>query len=522
MCNFNHIAKLTEYLFKKEPDVCVNYIIYYNLLYKFAQHIEFPCVQEFFLTIFNCAHTNNRITDNAMIKTLKYCRIVHFFSDLAQAILTGPKGLDIKKCEADYKPNGVESLIHGSMNISDLQALFSEKPISYRASPRDALLEDELNGYNLDIDNLYSTLDSKRKIDKQTLTIQKSFEKKFIPKSIMNKYYSLRQKYIQNERILGDLQDDDLTKTKDSFNQNNDMKGTSYTGSFKRLNDSTDLGKPQLGRGKTSVLLQTKKTRDSLLSESGQIPRGYVMSNASDSVNSLQMNDKSIRPSSKQKNSFERLKTSESKRDPLRSTFDPRRADNFRNLKTKMTTDPSEDYGSPSLPQISNANRSNQTFGSRQHLEMRRAVKDIYYNPAPERMTLSKEYLTDVMSFEEAKVLNVLYPITNITRIENDVDKEAKNPDFSANCIRGNEGLSVPLCNLLESLIRKVLFTPVQNSFEKKNSFTKEDNGKKFRSELKKKLGYLDVDYAPFWKAIFYENSKFFELMLKVKNWRVK
>jgi len=55
ICNFNHLAKICEYFFRKEPGLCINFIIHYNFPFRLIQNAEFEYVHHLLLILFNCS-----------------------------------------------------------------------------------------------------------------------------------------------------------------------------------------------------------------------------------------------------------------------------------------------------------------------------------------------------------------------------------------------------------------------------------------------------------------------------------
>jgi len=507
MCNFNHIAKVTEFLLTKESEVCVNYLIYYNLLYKFAQNIEFPYVQHFFLTLFNCSNdSTSRITEQAFLKISKYCEIVSFWSDTAKAILYGPLGFDSHKFHFDYKPNGIEALINGAIKPSDLEMLFGDSAPSTKAVNHDPLLENELNGFNLDIDALYTTVVSnKKKNNGQKSKVINDYENVPTPsKEIIQRYASLREKYKSTlGSSLADVKETDEKESQPSSNRN-------FRGDVKRISEKSET---RLGTvpndSRRNIAYQSKKNE--VLSN----PKSFIVKTIPDyrTFVPTKTTTKFFRPSTQQG-------ATDGKRSISKQMLDPLRTDGFRSIKTANAR--SEDFGMNSLQQIRDQNMSvtSKQATSKQHLEVRRFFRE---TSKPEIITLATEYYNDGMTTEDAQMLNILYPLTCTNRIQTEVDKEARKPDFQIPNIKSNDIFSVPACELLDNLFRKALSTTIHDIDETSESEeTMENRGKKLRHEMKKKLARPDGDYSSFWTAIFCSNSKLFSFLLKNYLFKIK
>ncbi len=494
-CNYNHIAQVTEYFLIKEADVCVNYLLYYNLLYKLAQNLEFPYVQHFFLTLFNCSYSPNHIAQDSFYKINKYCEILSFFEDLSQAILIGPKGFDKEKFEMKFKPPGIDSLINGAIKLSDLDMLFGENGTTVQDNNRNSFLEDELDGVNLDIDNLHPILSSKTPYEKKIPSITFKDTPKPISDTVIAKYPSLREKY--------------PPKTESSVNEILVTDG--------RENDITPTSK---GKNKLTVLPpifgQPKVNVDSRGSQ------GYGQRTILPSPNASNLSNQSLQSSQSKKllgirpgtSLVEKLPTEENKKEITKLSYEPSRTDGFVSKSVKEFSNISKDRGSTAIHQkrVSGLGGGSRQDSSRQGYTPRKS-KD---NPTkPERITLASALMNDAMTVEDAEVLNALYPISNEGRDDNKIDKEAKSEDYTVSNIKITDTFSLPACNLLESLFSRLLESQVEVNHDE--IYEKdEQKGKKLRYEMNRKLGQPNIDYSHFWDAIFNTKGKLFERIMKV------
>jgi len=528
ICNFNHIAKVTEFLLTKESEVCVNYLIYYNLLYKFAQNIEYPYVQHFFLTLFNCSNEpTSRITEQAFLKITKYCEIVSFFGDTAQAILYGTNGFDPNKFHFDYKPNGIEALVNGAIKPSDLEMLFGDASNSSRSVNQDPLLEGELNGFNLDIDGLYTTLNGNKK---KGLQKKKSPTEYTVPtpsKQTIQRYASLREKYkLTLGASLGDIKESDEKESVPSSTRN--LKSTSKDNVARRTTDKSETRLTTLpDSSRNNIIIQPKRNDGLTISLPSQTPKSFIVKTVQDYKSPYNFvptktTSKFFRPSTQQGGAEGRMRTTDAKKSGSKLTLDPLRTDGFRAIRTANGR--SEDIGiANSLQQIKDQNMSltSKQVNSKQDLGPRQYFRS---NAAPEIITLSTEYYNDGMTTEDAQMLNILYPLTCANRIQTEIDKEAKEADFMIPNIKANDVFSVPACELLDNLFRKALSTTFFDIDETKSDTEEnlENRGKKLRHEMKKKLGRPDGDYSSFWNAIFTQNCRLFGLLLKNYLFKIK
>ena len=447
-------------------------------------------MQHFFITLFNCSRSPQHINSDSFNKVLKYCEIVQFFTDLGQAILVGPKGIEKKKFDLQYKPLGIDYLINGAINLGDLDFIFGEKLSIAKNEIQGGLLENELDGTNLDIDNLYPVLNSNESFDIQIPLEQENTTKKPLSDYMINRYASLREKY-------------------------RTVNGTSLTDIQETTESEKTIGsRNKLANGKTKAIINSKKSEVLTLNIPGQNPKNYVLATPSGSHNPLStknqiqsQNIRVIKPGSY----GERLNTEEAKKtEAVRVSYEPSRTDGFRSLKAGKGVASRDGLGDTSLQQIKEGSR-NYIAGSRSNLDSRKG-RDL----KPERITMATEFYNDAMTYEDAQVLNVLYPISNASRNESDIDKESKKVEFSVSGIRLNDVFSVPACSLLEELFCKVLNSNIAENHES-NYENDEHKGKKMRYEMNRKLGNTNIDYTPFWEAVFGKSSSFFEKIFKVK-----
>ena len=470
------------------------------------------------------------MNEGAFKKVLKYCGIVEFFNDLSRAMLLGMKAFDYKKAEIEYKPIGIEALINHSIKSSDLETMFEEKNSSHRNNANDSLLHDELNIESLDIDNIKSIISAKVKKSYKNLVTENDSPKKPLSKDIMKNYPSLREKYnIVEEQFEYVKKADDISKLSDS---KNDLSSIEELDQRKKLLEGIQSTKSQktaiqLSNSKTSVIIQTKKS----------IPHGFNLQSPKD-INALSISNqdqhlsniispvskgKLTRPGPKQNEYGSRTKTAERlKRDIAIANFEPAKTDAFRSLKTgNLHSDRSKVTNSASYAQYKDANQSdisNQNSAFKGGLENRKFTNGNIL--LPEKITLAKEFINDAMSYEEAELLNSLYPISAAERGESSIDKEAKQTAFTIANIKLNERFATAICSLFENIIRKALTSSRPDAFgeeTRERVLIKEDPGKRLRYEMNKKLGRLDVNYAPLWDAIFIDDAFVFSKLLKVK-----
>ncbi|RYE38333.1 MAG: hypothetical protein EOP48_27255, partial [Sphingobacteriales bacterium] len=366
------------------------------------------------------------------MKICKYCEIVSFFGDTAQAILNGPQGFDHNKFHFDYKPNGIEALINGAIKPSDLEMLFGDTSNSTRSPHQECLLEGELNGFNLDIDGLYTTLVSSRKKDIQMSKVQVEYKDIAThSKEMIQKYASLREKYTKQGASLADVKETDERESQPSSNRNLRNNNSKSYLDTKRVSDPNQRSEAKLNsqpnESRKNIVIQTKKNEVLTISLPNQTPKSFVVNTLPDYQAFLPTKtaSKFMRPSTQQGGAEYRPN---GKRGSSKQFLDPLRTDGFRAIKTANGR--SEDLGLNSLQQIKDANVSvtSKQVNSKQALDHRRFFRE---TAKPEIITLATEYYNDGMTTEDAQMLNILYPLTCVNRIQTEMDKEARKHDFA-------------------------------------------------------------------------------------------
>ena len=216
-CNMNHMARLTEFYIRRDPDLCINYILHYNLLYRFIQNIEFPIVQNLVLTIFDCSDNGHGIGAENFKKVLKYSKLTTFFNDLVFVILNGEKELDPKKFEVSYKPVGIESIVHiKEDNVEGEQhENYDNQTLHYEIPPpkSEALLE-EVNGFRIDIDGLKIIFKNRSSQPQSPIISRAASPLNKISKKLMTMYPSFVEKHEIDkiEEIQNITSSDDIKK----------------------------------------------------------------------------------------------------------------------------------------------------------------------------------------------------------------------------------------------------------------------------------------------------------------------
>lgn len=164
--NMNHVAKLTEYFLKRNQDLSLNLLFNYNLLFKFMQYINFPCVRDFLLFFIGNFYHQTRLTIKNQNKLWKYLQFSYFLQDFAHIMLSGSLSkFDVNKATDMYKAIDIEL----NIGIHETQAEdAAENDIltnsnSIKTSEANPVLE-EFTGFRTDIDRIKEKVQNKTNI----------------------------------------------------------------------------------------------------------------------------------------------------------------------------------------------------------------------------------------------------------------------------------------------------------------------------------------------------------------------
>ena len=202
MCNLNHIIAVIEYLFTKEPKLCVSYILHHNLVYKFFQNTELSSTQRLLLLLFNCALNGQELEKDLQWKILEYCRITSLFVDASSVILNGSNTFPIDKFKVEYKPPGITNVVDLANESLETHDFKISKSNSVEDKGNSRLVE-ETKGFNLDIDDIKGFLSQPKHINRKEL-IQKNDSFVRTPSKLnIKRYPSLMQKNFYENSVSG-------------------------------------------------------------------------------------------------------------------------------------------------------------------------------------------------------------------------------------------------------------------------------------------------------------------------------
>ena len=155
----------------KSQKLCINYLLHYNLLYKFFQNIDFPYVQRFFLIILNCLPHVKELDQKLYQKVLDYFRLSNIFLDMSKIILNGEDAFPNEKLGVNYKPEGITSIIDLPQNRCSISCYKRDRSVSVEAANNASTpkLVEETKGFELDIDRIKEYITSPQKVDANEL-----------------------------------------------------------------------------------------------------------------------------------------------------------------------------------------------------------------------------------------------------------------------------------------------------------------------------------------------------------------
>ena len=577
LCNFNHLAKLTEFLVRKEFHESTRFLIQFNLLFKFLQNISFQYVQHLFLTLFGCSEHIREQDPGAISKVLEYCKISQFFLDLANAILVGPEILDPKKYDIEYKPQGVGPLLKATTDGNVFFFCVDERPLSYEREVQEACFPEETKGFIVDIDYLQPVLKAKKNVDFKKLKSMKTrliseedggkTPKKSIPKvsskNSTKRYPSLVEKgfYVNTAPLreikLNSKQRLDLEgemSDRERMNQSRGMhkrNSKSMSGTLEELKLLSKPGTAVKGANRLSLVPEGKTLSDALTLHSlknallaktptatpnagimkkpiGSIPQTpktpnnefqagqFFNKGAGQSIKLTPIAPNSIKGGSEKKLLLSNIEPEGGRNQMVATAPVTIRANSL--VKKPSLAD---GYSTPSMLDMKGKSTSKLDFRiqSRTRLEYG-SIGSLNGDPkGPNQVTVAKELRTDTIDKNNLLRLNNLYPLSRRDLVLADLDSEAKKPAFSMSGIKGNEHYSLSGCEMLEEMFRRAFLVPQKKNEAERapgEEIEEEEEKRKMKKyQDTKEIGMGEVDHTELWSTVFSENYQVFELLLK-------
>jgi len=496
LCNFNHVAKVVEYFLKKDPEVCINYIIHYNLPFRFLQFAEFQYVQHFILTLFNCSETPNDIGEEEFKKMIKYAEATNFFQDWANGILLGQRGIPSNKIDVIYKPSGVENLIQLHPD-AEIESSRDDKSPTHQSEQINYLVE-EAGGFRSDIDLIQNVVRNKKKVDSKLL---------------INKSQPSPNKSPQSKRVYPSLVEK-RKKMEEEEEAKLQTLEAAYNNSGGQGSKNFLLGSQQSVKGSSSQVLD-KLPSQKYENLSIKIPQTHQTKTQATKTDS---SDKFIErlstpPDQNRKTTTQNaanlrtpgqqipLKTEFASRKISTATEGTRKPNTASNTASNFHSNLPSNRDAPTKPEFyattdSKFKRRDDTDNKN---ELRKSSQDLALNSKVTKRTILNELDPEPLGEKELQNFNNLYIVSTKNMVETEIEKEAKKPEYSVSNIRANDSYSLALCELLDVLLKK--------------TFMNSENPK-----ISKLIGLPDVNFAPLWAAIFADGEgQVFTRLLKVK-----
>jgi len=550
LCNFNHLAKLTEFLVRKEFHESTRFLIQFNLIFKFLQNISFQYVQHLFLTLFGCSEYIKEQDPGAISKVLEYCKISQFFLDLATAILLGPETLDGKKYDIEYKPAGVGPLLRATTDGSVFFFSVDERPLAYEMEVQETCFPEETKGFVVDIDYLQPVLKAKKNVDFKKL---KSMKTRIIPddededgnKSPKRSVPKVSSKSMSTKRYPSLVEKDFYPKAVplreiklnskqrlDDHGETSDIRllsnQTPKTGLHKRNSKSVSNAIELLHSKPTTPVV--KNTRLNLVPEGkslaeainpdalknalltkgnmkkpiGSVPQTPKTPNDSQAAAFFKGSGQPIKlvpivpntvkgslPGSEQKKILlPQIETAADARNQMTPTAPVTMRANSLQKKPSL----GDGASTPShLWDLKAKSTSKLDFRiqSRTRLDLGSQTDingDVRGGPRP--VTVARELRTDSIDKNNLLLLNQLYPLSRKDIVLADLDFEAKKPAFSIYGIKANEHYSLSGCEMLEEMFRRAFLLPQKKNETERN---RDEGEEKEEEEQRKMKKYQDT-----------------------------
>ena len=166
----NHIAKVTEQMFFREPEKSFKEFINYNLIFKFYQFLDYPCIQNFLLNLMGVTK-KSLLPATYQEKFHKYLKSTEFFVNIGKDLLFVASNPNSQlKFNVKYKASEFVSDILLLENLVDRN--FENNQVnSEKFLP---ILFEESKNFKSDIDGLENIIEEntkKKKLPKNIKTI---------------------------------------------------------------------------------------------------------------------------------------------------------------------------------------------------------------------------------------------------------------------------------------------------------------------------------------------------------------
>ena len=537
-CNYNHVGMLTESFVRRESEICIGYILHYNLLYKFVQNIEFPLIQNLLLTLFKSSDNTTEFEETAYRKLLQYCLSSSFFPDLGHALLEGWKTFEEKKFTLDYKPPGVQDLVSIALEQSAYRSNLCESLSQTSLDSDIESLMEEVNGFKTDIDGIRPIIQSKKEINKEELIRTHTYA--HTGQKVKCKSYSKFPSLTDQNLSARDDTTTDCNKTIDNTKNSFSILdiGEKSSKSLNRLDSTTSYHKnstPVTGKAsedktqratgknntvstadskkpeyKVSILKKTGATTERRFSSKADMRTGSDSNKTSDFSSGRRASAK--------------VQTTHMTNQTVLSEEMAKKFSKYTRPTTILLTEQDEEDSATNLRK---APQSLQNLDSQKvpRSYFRAAVKVKAISSKPIKRTLQKEFDEGALDHEQAQELDKLYPST--MKAKSKIELEASKEEYHIRSLKTSDKFSLALCEFIETLFRKALSKEIDDKDVTKelNAFIDNDKvSKKEATEMKRKyllkrmIGRPETNFSLFWQGAFSSDCALFENLLKVIN----
>jgi len=485
----NHVAKLTEYFLKKEQDISLNMMITYNIAFNFMSYLDFPIMRNFFIFLIGNMYHYGYFNIKNQIRLWKYFSVTGFFIDFANLMLYPSfDQFPLEKTKEKWHPYDVTLF----MITKDLK---SERTFDNKKEDSDDMrvpLFEEYTGFRTDIDRMKSSIHGKKtylvaRVVKQVnlLSKLKSLEVDKLPTNLdettenQKRMKTLPEMEFASEKIMQSKRQSIRMSTwkKQQISEFNTMES-------EKNSSKNDHNSPKRLFTFPSPIQNNSESKEFFMKSEKKIrEKGKFKSMAftPEFKNKIGFN---------QNLEFQLNNTGKKILPPLPSNMTSQDLKNhhmsidFKHMKTIKASSSSIEKSYIIRSQTKN---------------LKRIVENNQRNKFLELAKQQQPYITEVIEESKLKVvIKELYPPSSHYMKENEIDRKAKEINFSNEKIVENDYYALHLAEILSIIIKNAI-----------ENYTNHN--------LKEKIEYVQKNYAALFNSMFaIENGRFLELLFEV------
>lgn len=486
LCNMNHIAKLTEFFIKIEPDISLNLLMTYHILHSFILYLDFPLIRNFIVSLLGLLPNNSSLNMKNQVRLWNYCLVSDFFLDFTTLMLfPSLERFNIEKSKR-------------SPNIFDISLFLVKKelqmdlPLKIDTNDRKIIVFEEYNGFRTDIDRLKGFLNGPKTYLLNPTMRKIGFSSKIKSMELVKTLESDLKLFAKEIKEIQSEEKEEKTLKKNDFLI---KKGSIRISEWKKLQSPVKLSidrEKKIANFDTSP--KTTVILPSLTPKSGQ---KFFMKGLSQNHKLTNLNSMSFLPNSKNHLAFNEISdfSNLNSNSGIKSQGKP----NFKKMNSRFD----KNYLSVDLKYIE-LDKSNNLYGIKTQSSFGQAQnlqKEISHNNKKTQDLKQHAYITEIIEESKIKIcLKELYPKSQYFLRETDADIKGKDVFFGVEKIREFDYYSL--------YIGEILVIIIENSIENYMNYN-----------LKKKIDYIQKDYGVLLAAIF-NNGRIFEAIFEVR-WRL-